>query len=47
LHQEADRTVPVAEGKVVEHWSMEDTLGMMQQLSVITQSEDAEEASST
>ncbi len=43
----ADRTVPVAEGKVVEHWSMEDTLGMMQQLSVITQSEDAEEASST
>jgi steroid delta-isomerase-like uncharacterized protein len=39
--------VRVADGKVVEHWSMGDTLGMMQQLGVTSQPEDAEEASPT
>ena len=39
--------VRVADGKVVEHWSMGDNLGMMQQLGVIPQPGDAEEASPT
>ncbi len=39
--------VRVADEKVVEHWSMGDTLGMMQQLGVIPRREDAEEASPT
>jgi steroid delta-isomerase-like uncharacterized protein len=39
--------VRIADGKVVEHWSMGDTLGMMQQLGVIPQPEGAEEASPT
>ncbi len=29
--------VCISEGRVVEHWAMEDTLGMMQQLGVIPQ----------
>ena len=29
--------VRISEGRVVEHWSMGDTLGMMQQLGVIPQ----------
>jgi hypothetical protein len=37
--------VRVSDGKVVEYWSMGDTLGMMEQLGVIPQPEDAEEAS--
>jgi steroid delta-isomerase-like uncharacterized protein len=39
--------VRVADGKVVEHWSMGDNLGMMQQLGVIPQPGDTEEASPT
>jgi hypothetical protein len=39
--------VRVSDGKVVEYWSMGDTLGMMEQLGVIPQPEDAEEASPT
>ena len=39
--------VRIADGKVVEHWSMGDTLGMVQQLGVISQPRDAEEASPT
>jgi steroid delta-isomerase-like uncharacterized protein len=39
--------VRIADGKVVEHWSMGDNLGMMQQLGVIVEPEDTEEASPT
>ena len=39
--------VRVADGKVVVHWSMGDNLGMMQQLGVIPQPGDTEEASPT
>ncbi len=39
--------VRVADGKVVEHWSMGDNLGMMQQLGVIPNPGDAEVASPT
>jgi steroid delta-isomerase-like uncharacterized protein len=39
--------VRIADGKVVEHWSIEDTLGMMQQLGVIPQPGQTEEASPT
>ena len=39
--------VRISDGRVVEHWSMGDTLGMMQQLGVIPSGEPSEEASST
>ena len=39
--------VRIVDGKVVEHWSMGDNLGMMQQLGVIPTSEQSEEASPT
>jgi steroid delta-isomerase-like uncharacterized protein len=39
--------VRVADGKVVEHWSMGDNLGMMQQLGVIPQPGDTEDTSPT
>jgi steroid delta-isomerase-like uncharacterized protein len=39
--------VRVADGRVVEHWSIGDNLGMMQQLGVIPQSGQAEEANPT
>ncbi len=39
--------VRVADGKVVEHWSMGDNLGLMQQLGIIPQSGDTEAASPT
>jgi predicted ester cyclase len=39
--------VRIADGRVVEHWSMGDNLGMMQQLGAIPQSGDIEEASPT
>jgi steroid delta-isomerase-like uncharacterized protein len=39
--------VRVYDGKVVEHWSMGDNLGLMQQLGVIPQAGDTEEASPT
>ncbi len=39
--------VRIADGKVVEHWSMGDTLGMMQQLGVIPEPGDTEAASPT
>ena len=39
--------VRIADGKVVEHWSMGDNLGMMQQLGVIPQPGDTEAASPT
>ena len=39
--------VRVSEGRVVEHWSEGDSLGMMQQLGVSPSGETSEEASST
>ena len=39
--------VRVADGKVVEYWSMGDNLGLMQQLGVISQPGDTEDASPT
>ncbi len=39
--------VRIADGRVVEHWSMGDNLGMMQQLGVIPNPGDAEVASPT
>ena len=39
--------VRISDGKVVEHWSVGDDLGMMQQLGVIPQPEEMEEASPT
>ena len=39
--------VRIVDGRVVEHWSMGDNLGMMQQLGVIPQPGDTEEASPT
>ena len=39
--------VRIADGRVVEHWSMGDNLGMMQQLGVIPHPGDTEEASPT
>ena len=39
--------VRVADGKVMEHWSMGDSLGMMQQLGVIPQPGNTGEASPT
>ena len=39
--------VRISEGRVVEHWSMGDSLGMMQQLGVIPSGETSEEASPT
>jgi predicted ester cyclase len=39
--------VRICEGRVVEHWSVGDNLGMMQQLGVIPQPGDTEEASPT
>ena len=39
--------VRISEGRVVEHWSMGDSLGMMQQLGIIPQPGGTEEASST
>ena len=39
--------VRVSEGRVVEHWSEGDSLGMMQQLGVIPSGETSEEASPT
>ena len=39
--------VRIADGQVVEHWSMGDNLGMMQQLGVIPQSGDTEATSPT
>jgi steroid delta-isomerase-like uncharacterized protein len=39
--------VRISEGRVVEHWSMGDNLGMMQQLGIIPQPGDTEEASPT
>jgi steroid delta-isomerase-like uncharacterized protein len=39
--------VRIVDGKVVEHWSMGDNLGMMQQLGVIPTPEQSEEASPT
>ncbi|MDQ5827705.1 MAG: ester cyclase [Chloroflexota bacterium] len=39
--------VRVVDGKVVEHWSMGDNLGLMQHLGVIPQPGDTEEASPT
>jgi hypothetical protein len=47
LFMELFDIVRVSDGKVVEYWSMGDTLGMMEQLGVIPQPEDAEEASPT
>ena len=39
--------VRIAEGRVVEHWSVGDNLGMMQQLGIIPQPGDREQASPT
>jgi predicted ester cyclase len=39
--------VRLADGRVVEHWSMADSLGMMQQLGIVPLPEDMEEASPT
>ena len=39
--------VRIVDGKVVEHWSIGDNLGMMQQLGVIPMPEQSEEASPT
>jgi pimeloyl-ACP methyl ester carboxylesterase len=39
--------VHISEGRVVEHWSMGDNLGMMQQLGVIPSGETSEEARPT
>jgi len=39
--------VRISDGRVVEHWSMGDTLGMMQQLGVIPSGEPSEEAGPT
>jgi steroid delta-isomerase-like uncharacterized protein len=39
--------VRIVDGQVVEHWSMGDNLGMMQQLGVIPTPEQSEEASPT
>ena len=39
--------VRISEGRVVEHWSMGDNLGMMQQLGIIPQPGDTGEASPT
>ena len=39
--------VRITDGRVVEHWSVGDNLGMMQQLGVIPQPGDTEEASPT
>ena len=39
--------VRIVDGRVVEHWSMGDNLGMMQQLGAIPQPVDTEEASPT
>jgi steroid delta-isomerase-like uncharacterized protein len=39
--------VRIADGRVVEHWSMGDNLGMMQQLGVIPAPRQSEEASPT
>jgi len=39
--------VRIGDGRVVEHWSMADNLGMMQQLGIVPLPGDMEEASST
>ena len=39
--------VRIVDGRVVEHWSMGDNLGMMQQLGALPQPVDTEEASPT
>jgi predicted ester cyclase len=39
--------VRISDGRVVEHWSMGNNLGMMQQLGVIPQPGDTEKASPT
>jgi len=39
--------VRISDGRVVEHWSMGDTLGMMQQLGVIPSGEASEESGPT
>jgi steroid delta-isomerase-like uncharacterized protein len=39
--------VRIADGKVVEHWSMGDNLGMMQQLGIVPRPGDTEQASPT
>ena len=39
--------VRISDGRVVDHWSMGDTLGMMQQLGVIPSGEPSEEAGPT
>ena len=39
--------VRIADGRVVEHWSMGDNLGMMQQLGIVPRPGDMEEASPT
>jgi steroid delta-isomerase-like uncharacterized protein len=39
--------VRTADGKVVEHWSMGDNLGMMQQLGIVPRPRQSEEASPT
>jgi predicted ester cyclase len=39
--------VRIADGRVVEHWSMGDNLGMMQQLDLVPRPGDMEEASRT
>ena len=39
--------VRIADGRVVEHWSMADNLGMMQQLGIVPLPGDMEEASPT
>jgi predicted ester cyclase len=39
--------VRIADGRVVEHWSMGDNLGMMQQLGIVPRPGGTEEASPT
>jgi predicted ester cyclase len=39
--------VRISDERVVEHWSMGDNLGLMQQLGVVSQPGDTEEASPT
>ena len=39
--------VRIADGRVVEHWSMGDNLGMMQQLGIVPRPGDMEEANPT
>jgi steroid delta-isomerase-like uncharacterized protein len=39
--------VRIADGRVVEHWSVGDNLGMMQQLGIVPRPRDTEEASPT